>query len=218
METPIFLNRGRQLFGSDCIFGIVDWAGILGSLDRNGATVTGTLEEVDTPYGTGLQVAAANSHIDFNWPLVAPLLTQARSIFARFYLPSVSSMYGLVGWGAAANQNASFIYNNSGQYGGGLANDADAGGTLSSGWFTIGWTNAGVNGGANIVYGQGSPAASGTNGSDAITTYSALRILNFAHADFPCPVGSIVKELLAFNRVLADDEVEGLHEEFVGAL
>jgi len=217
MPVTIQHRRASQLFGPDCVFGIVDWKGFLGNLDGNYATVTGTLEEVATPFGTGIQVAAANSYVQFDWTSLAPLLNNERSVFAKFYLPNVGALYGLAGWGANPNNNASFVYNDSGQYGAGLANDADAGGSLSAGWFTIGWSNAGINGGANMVYGQGIPEANGTNAVAAITTYTAFRIFNFAHANFPCPVGTIAQEVLVFNRVLSAAEILQLHNKGIGA-
>lgn len=204
-------------FGPDNIFCITDWKGFVGAAAQEYATVTGTLNEVETPYGTGIQVGVANSYIDFNWTGLSPLLTQARSIFTRFYLPSIAATYGLVGWGAAPAENATFVYNNTGgQYGGGLGSDADAGGVLSAGWFTIGMSNTGLNAGANIVYGQGTQQAAGTNGGNAITTYTSLRILNFSHAAFACPVGSIAKEVLVFRRILSAGEFLDLHNACIG--
>jgi len=198
-------------FGEDCIFAVCDWLGFTGVAAKEYATVTGTMTEVKTPYGTGLQCAAANSYVQFNWRARCPEGATPRTIFTYAYFPS-NGNFATASFGGAAVRDYTWVGPSSPQYWGGLNGDWDAGGAgQAAGWQSYALTNAGINGGANIVYGQGVQAVAGTNGAVAVGTYGDLYLMSL-RGTVNSPVGSIIQVALMFRRVLAAGEIEALDD------
>lgn len=210
-------NRIERAYGPDCVFAVVNWKHFLSHLDDNHAIVTGTLEEVETPYGVGLRVARANSYLAINWDGFAPILNAEHTIFCRFFLPSIAGQYGLISWGIAGGHDARFISSASGTFRGGFAGDTDQGGShLANNWNTIANVNQGVNGGDNIIYGKGVPVANGTNGVNS-TTYSTLYLFTYINVSYHAIIGTILQEVIIFNTVRPAADILYLHNKGIGA-
>jgi len=206
-----------QLFGPDCVFAITDWNGFIAAAAQEYATIVGTLVEVETSMGTGIQVSVANSYVHFDWTSLAPLAATARSIFVRACLPDNTANYILAVWGANAIRDGFYIANNLGQYQGGFVNDMDTGGTIAAGsWRSYAVTNTGLNGGANELYGEGGSVGWGLNGGAGVTTASNLYLFRTPWATSQCPVGSIIQVVAAFKRVITPAEVLELHDDCIG--
>ena len=94
-------NLRPDWFGPGCIFAITNWKGFLGNLDSNQAIVTGTLAEVDSPWGTAIQVAVANSYARFNLTPVLPTGQEPSSVFVTFLIPSAAGNHALAWWGTS---------------------------------------------------------------------------------------------------------------------
>ena len=227
MPVTIQNRRARQLFGPDCLFGITDFNGFMGNLAGNYATVTGTLAEVATPFGTGIQVGAAGSYVRFDWRAFAPLTDAPRSIFARFLVPTSlapgpGSEQILVSWGGVGADRDRFdAREQSGDVGYGPYNDGDTVGTgmpVTGNWSSVGVSNEGTNGGDNIVFLNG-VVASGANGAACVTTHTDLYL--FTNSGNPgnngAPENSILQEVLVFNRALSLAEMLHLHNKVTGA-
>jgi len=214
----IIKHRVEQAFGPDCIFAIVDWKGFLGALDRNCATVTGTLEEVATPWGTGLSVAAAPSHVQFDWHGTAPLSTSPRSYFVRYFGFTTVTQVIISHGNADSPRNATFLMTYANVLRGGTVTNFDTYATSIAGWHSLGLSNAGVNGGANILYFDGLPVASGTNAGNLITGYSDLFLFLYSPVAYgPCPVGATLQETLVFKRALSAADHLHIHNNIIGA-
>lgn len=213
-------RRLMNVFGRDCVFAMLNWRGFLGSLDRHKATVTGTLEEVETPNGlTGLRVAVANSFVQFDWTSLAPLTVAPRALFIRAMFPAFTAFHFVVGYGNTAIVDNAYNIGSSAvpQSYGGLAGDADLGGTpVIDSWESYGGSNEGINGGANEVYLNGNNVASGVNGGPGVTTYTDVFILTGSAAGQFCPLGTIIQEVLAFRRFLSNADHLLLHNLTVG--
>lgn len=215
MPVDKAINRPWD-FGDDCLFAVCDWLGFTGVAAKEYATVTGTLSEVKTPYGTGLQCAAGNSYVQFNWRARCPEGATPRTIFTYAYFSSAPGNYATASFGGAAIRDYTFVGPATTQYWGGLNGDYDADGSgCAAGWQSYALTNAGINGGANIVYGQGVQQVAGTNGAVAVGTYGDLYLMSLRGA-VNCPVGSIIQVALMFKRVLAAGEILALHNWCVG--
>ena len=205
-----------QLFGNDCVFAITDFQGFLGALTPEYVTITGTLVESSTPWGTGIEVSVANSYMLIDWTSQTPIATDERSIFSLAYFPAVVDPYVHVSWGTNVARNGTFLGLVNSDFWGGLSSDNDNGGVINIGWSTFGLTNEGINGGDNIVYGNGAQAVAGTNAAAAVTTDTNLNIFQHINNGFRCPVGTILQELIIFNRVLSADEILHLHNRVMG--
>lgn len=200
-----------QLFGPDCIFAICNFKNFTGAAAQEYATITGTITEVDTPSGgTGLRIGAAASYVTFNWRSLCPEGAAPRSIFTQAYF-SDNGNFGTASFGGAGVRDYTFVGPSTPQYWGGLNGDWDIGGAGQAvGWQTIALTNAGINGGANLIYGQGTLQGSGTNGAAAVSTYDSLYLMTIRGA-VNSPIGSIIQTIICFNRVITAAEVLSLH-------
>lgn len=211
-----------QLFGPDCVFAITDWKGFTGAAAQEYATIGGTIVEIATPYGYGMSPTAGVASIEFNLTSLLPLTLNPRSVFAQFYLSSITPAAGnysvFFRYGNNALRNAFWVYvNNAGAYGGGGYTDFDEGGTYTAGtWATICVTNTGANGGANIVYASGLQVASGTNGGALVTSYQAPTVLRDSGGLGQCAYNSIIQNVIVFSRVLTPAEVLDLHNKCIG--
>lgn len=212
-------NVGTDLFGKDCVFGIIDWRGFIANAAKENAVITGTLNEVATPYGTGLQVGVANSYVTFNWTGRVPLTTSPRSIFTRFYLNSIASQQAIMAWGTAVLRNMTYmrVYPPGAiNWRAGLYDDDEWGGDAPIvGWHSFGLSNAGINGGSNLVWVDGSTINSGTNAGNGVTTTSALYLFRLSSGIEQCSVGTILQTILVFNRVIDPAEFLDLHNRAV---
>lgn len=196
-------------FADDCIFAVTNWLGFTGVAAKEYATVTGTMTETATPYGTGLRCAAANSYVAFNWRARCPEGAAPRTIFTYAYFPSTGN-YATASFGGAGVRDYTWVGPASPEYWGGLNADWDAGGAgHAAGWQSFALTNAGINGGANIIYGQGTQQAAGTNGAVAVSTYGDLYLMSL-RGTVNSPVGSIIQVALLFKRVLVAGEIAAL--------
>lgn len=211
-----YRNRVERAFGESCILAVTDWRQFLSHLDDNAVTVTGTLEEVSTNHGVGLRVAAANSYAQINWRGLAPLGTTPRSVVARAYLPDNGADYALAAWGANVNNDGFLIENASGLMRGGFVGDNDSAGAVSAAWLVFGTSNLGTNGGINAVYRQGVQTIAGANGADGVTAYSNFYVFRTPWGTGQCPVGTILQELLVFDRVLSDADHLAIFNKIIG--
>jgi hypothetical protein len=216
MPTERYWNR-PTVFGPDCVFAVYDWRGFTANTGRIYGTITGTINEVETPMGIGLSVGVANSYVQIDWTSLAPLTTTPRSIFVRAYIPDNAANYVLVSYGANAVRNGFYIANNLGQYQGGFVNDMDTGGAIVAGsWSSYAVTDTGINGGANELYGQGVSVSSGLIGGNGVTQASNLFLFGHPWVASLCPVGTVIQVALVFNRVLTPAEVLDLHNACIG--
>jgi len=206
-----------DVFGPDCCFAVTDWRNFLGAAAQEQATISGTINEVETPYGVGVRSALANSYIRFNWTGYAPLGAAPRSIFIQAYTPNKDAPYIHACYGTPATRNSLYIgTDNTPMFYGGYAGEDDGGGTPPATWYTMGVSNAGVNGGANIVYGQGNQVAAGTNSAAAVTTYGDLYLFTYFALGNQCPVGTIIQSVILFRRMLSAAEHRDLHDRCIG--
>jgi hypothetical protein len=221
---PVLKKFNRPgMFGPSNIFCITDWKGFLGALDNEVATIVGTINEVATPWGTGIEVGVADSYVTIDWTSQAPLLTGPRTIFSLCYLPDSSGDNFIIMWGSGAARNGFYVRNLNATFAGGFEADLESGGTLPADWFTIAVTNTGVNGGANIVYGNGGGAAggvtiAGANVGNGVTTYTDLHLLTYAPSPLVlnCPVGTIMQVALVFNQALSAADIARIHNDIMG--
>ena len=217
---PTRRYNNPSLFGgpaNGCVFAIVDWKNFLGALAQEYATVVGTITEAASPYGTALRIGAGASYVTVNWRSLCPEGASPRSIFTQAYFPD-NGNFGTASFGGAGVRDYTFVGPASPNYWGGLNGDWDSslGGTQLPGWETIALTNAGINGGANIIYAQGTQQVAGTNGAVAVSTYDSLYLMDIRGA-VHCPVGSMLQVIIVFSRVITAAEVLELHKQCVAA-